>query len=140
MPILNYTTKVAAERSVAEIQKLLAKAGASAIMIEYEQGEPQSLAFQLRGMSYRLPCRAAAVGKILERQRVEPRYRKPEHVRSVAWRILKAWCEAQLAIIESSMVNADEVFMPYRLMSTGETMYEHGVAQDRLLADSKLTS
>ena len=32
MPLLNYTTSVAADKSIAAIQKALAKAGASAIL------------------------------------------------------------------------------------------------------------
>lgn len=36
MPLLNYTTTIAAHTTVAEIQQMLAKAGANAILSEYD--------------------------------------------------------------------------------------------------------
>lgn len=36
MPILNYTTQIAAEKTAAEIQSMLAKAKAQAVMSEYD--------------------------------------------------------------------------------------------------------
>lgn len=37
MPILNYTTKIAPERTVAEIQRILAKAGATSVSVDYDE-------------------------------------------------------------------------------------------------------
>jgi hypothetical protein len=92
------------------------------------------LALELRGIRYRLPCRADGVSKALARQRAEPRFRKPEHVRSVAWRILRDWVAAQLAIIESQMVDVEEVYLPYQIVaSSGETVYEVYLRSDRML-------
>lgn len=45
MPILNYTTSIAAHRSVAEVQKLLALKGARSISIEYDRPEHQQYIF-----------------------------------------------------------------------------------------------
>jgi hypothetical protein len=39
MPILNYTTSIAAHRSVAEVQKLLALKGARSISIDYDKDQ-----------------------------------------------------------------------------------------------------
>lgn len=137
MPILNYTTTVAAAKSVAEIQATLTKAGASRIMIENNADrEPSALVFELHHRQYRLPCRHKEVHKVLNRQRgVEARYRTLPHALKVAWRNLKDWVEAQVAIMECEMVKGDEVFMPYLVMSTGETMWEHYNA--RQLEDKK---
>lgn len=37
MPILNYTTKIAAAKTVGEIQAILARAGAQSISIDYDE-------------------------------------------------------------------------------------------------------
>lgn len=45
MPILNYTTKIDAHKTVAEIQRILAKGGASSIKTDYENGFPVAISF-----------------------------------------------------------------------------------------------
>ena len=47
MPIKNYTTKVPAAQSVAEIVGALAEHGATKIQQEYTQGKPVSVAFAI---------------------------------------------------------------------------------------------
>jgi hypothetical protein len=129
MALLNYTTKIAAAKTANEIVNILAKAGASQIMNEFDQGRPTGIFFSLNstGMgaqSYRLPVNAAEVEKVMCSDSHIPRPLKtPEQAERVAWRILKDWVEAQLAIIQSRMVSTDEVFLPYML--NGEhTVYE----------------
>lgn len=139
MPILNYTTSIDPHRTVGEIQKMLAAAGARGVGIEYDQGgDPIAVAFQLNvsgPLGYRLPCRTDKVLIVLQRQhkagKIERRYTTKEHAQRVAWRIVKDWLEAQLAIIQSEMVEVTEVFMPYQLMANNQTMYE--VMQHKLL-------
>ena len=46
-----------------------------------------------------------------------------EHAERVAWRIVKDWLEAQLAMIEADLVGLDEVLLPF-LMSGGRSLYE----------------
>ena len=60
MPILNYTTQVAVERTVQQIQKILVKAGAESITVNYdEKQEAVSLFFTVtvygRSVPFRLP-------------------------------------------------------------------------------------
>lgn len=127
MPILNYSTSITAAKTVGEIQTMLTNAGANRIMIENDaQRQPIALAFELHEHQYRLPCRHEAVYIKLHRDRkVPPRLSTREQALRVAWRILKDWTEAQLAIIETGMVQVDEVFMPYQLLSNGQSFYEH---------------
>ncbi len=48
MPILNYTTEIDVEKTCGQIQKMLAAAGANAIMTEYDpEGILSSVAFRL---------------------------------------------------------------------------------------------
>ena len=140
MPILNYTTSIDSHKTVGEIGRLLAGKGATGILTEYTDGEPSAVAFQIiqggRQFRYRLPCRAKAVHAVLGREyragKVERRFTSEQHALRVAWRIVKDWIEAQLALIESGMADTAEVFLPYQLMEGDQTMYE--VMQQRLLS------
>lgn len=131
MPLLNYTTKVSAGSTVGEIQKLLAKAGAEQVIVRYgKDSEPTSLLFELAGEMYILPCRSAEVHKKLLRDpNVPGRLSTPEQAFRVAWRILKDWVEAQVAIIQTGMVDAQEVMLPYMVLrakdGSDQTVYEN---------------
>lgn len=137
VPILNYTTSIAAAKTVAEIQQLLAKAGAEQVIVRYgKNGEPMALVFELNGEMYMLPCRAEAVHDKLRRDRAVPaRYKNLDQALRVAWRILKDWTEAQVAIIQTGMVKAEEVMLPYMIMQGDKTVYDSFVEQraERLL-------
>lgn len=129
MPLLNYTTDVPASRSIGQVQGLLVEAGARQVMASYnDDGSIEGLAFSvptpLGQRSFALPVHAAQVLQVLERERVAPRHRTPEHAERVAWRILKDWLEAQLAIIQTEMVTLDQVMLPYMRGDDGRTVYE----------------
>ena len=130
MPLLNYTTKVEAIKTVYEIQGILASHGAKTILINYANDSSiESLSFQVdtpHGMlGIRLPVDPDAAMKVLDKQKVPPRYKtKPQAIR-IAWRILKDWVEAQMAILETEMVRMEQIFLPYIISSkTGQTVYE----------------
>ena len=42
----------------------------------------------------------------------------------VAWRILKDWVEAQMALLDIEMVRFEEIFLPYIETKDGRTVYE----------------
>ena len=69
----------------------------------------------------RLPANVESVQKVLAKQKVKCDYEQAERV---AWRIVKDWVEAQMAILESEMVTMDEIFMPYITDNRGNTMYQ----------------
>ena len=127
MAILNYTTKVPVQQTCNDIQKKLAKAGAKGILFEYDDsGEPHQISFSIdtaeQGLIYfQLPANIAGISKALSDDK---KYRDEAHTRRVAWRILKDWIEAQLAIIEANMAELSQVFLPYAKTSSGETVYE----------------
>lgn len=129
MPLLNYTTKVGPERTIAEIQKLLVEGAATSIRTDYEDGRPAAVTFTIDTAfgrrTFRLPVAAERVQAVLLRQRVEPRFSTLEHAERVAWRIVKDWLEAQVAIIETEMVTLDQVMLPYMHDAlAGRTFYE----------------
>ena len=129
MPLLNYTTTVSVNRTIGQVQALLVEAGARRIMTEYDDvGHATGIAFTVEtgygARSFLVPVNAERVVAVLARERVQPRYATPEHGERVAWRIVKDWLEAQLAIIRTEMVTLDQVMLPYMATGDGRTMYD----------------
>lgn len=132
-------TEVPDTRSVAEIQDILARRGARAVMTEYDDaGMVAGVAFRLRiegqEIPFRLPCRWQAVMKQLKASGKNPRKNDTFEwwARRVAWRQILRWVEAQLALIETGQVKTEEVFMPYMSVGKG-TLYEL-IAQQKFMA------
>lgn len=128
MPILNYTTKVPIHKTLNEIQQALAEAGARSINIEYDRlGQPEVVSFSVefkgRYINFRLPSRWQGVQKRLKEE-AEPRYQTEEQAQRVAWRIVKDWVKAQMAIIDAELATMPEVFLPYAMRPDGKTLYE----------------
>lgn len=128
MPLLNYSTTVSTDRTVAQVHKLLSGAGARQVMTSYSGGAPTGIAFAIDTAhgerSFMLPVEAGRVEDVLHRQKVERRYATAEHAERVAWRIIKDWLEAQLAIISTEMVSLDQVMLPYMVAVDGATVWE----------------
>lgn len=126
MPLLNYTTKVNVYTTLGVIQDQLVKHGAKKITQTYDDdGHIMALLFMVdtpagpRGI--RLPANVDAVHAVLLQQKVKCDRGQAERV---AWRIVKDWVEAQMAILESEMVQMDEIFLPYMLNNSGQTVFE----------------
>ena len=125
MPIKNYTTTVTAVQSVSEISGMLAAHGAQRVQQEYQGGSPVSVAFQIdtpmgvRG--FFLPANVDRVAAVLKKQHVKT---EADRAQRVAWRILRDWVAAQMAILETEMVTIDEIFLPYMADRDGRTVYQ----------------
>lgn len=126
----NYTTTVTTEKTVTELQTLLVGKGAKKIFIEYQNGEPQALAFEitLKGydLNYRLPCNVeGAYQAMCDSREVQQRYKNKDQAKRTAWRNLLAWVEAQIAMIEMRQVEMSEVFLPYMtLPQSNQTLFQ----------------
>lgn len=142
MALLNYTTKIDPDKTAAEISKILSMHGASAVMTEYdkEDGSVTALSFKVqsgeRSIGFRLPCDWQPVLHVLVEQWEAGKIsqsREPERTQAVrvAWRIVKDWCEAQMALVETQMVTTQQVFLPYAMMRDGRTLSEH--VEDKLI-------
>ena len=142
MPIANYSTTVDALKTVGEIQGILVAHGARSILMNYgKDGSIESLSFIVEtpygDMPIRLPINARAVLKVLEEQRVPPRYANyPQAVR-IAWRIVKDWVRAQMAILETEMVKMEQIFLPYMITKNNQTLYESMVDRGFYLTEGK---
>ena len=127
---MNYTTKIASHTTVGQIHRILAQAGAGAVNTEYDQQtNPIALTFgiEVKGhwVNFRLPSRWHGVErKLNEDPKVPKRLRTEEQARRIAWRIIKDWIEAQMAIIQADLATLPEVFLPYAITQSGRTLYQ----------------
>ena len=129
MPLLNYSTKVPVARSVQEIQKSLIKAGASAIMQDFNsEGELSAISFKIplnsTDISFKLPSKIAEVFEVMKHDGTPRSFLTEAHAQRVAWRIIKDWVEAQMAIVQTNMVTLPQVFLPYAVRPDGTTLYD----------------
>lgn len=134
MTILNYTTKVPSEQTIGEIQKLLSRHGVLAMMTQYEGRQVSAVAFEMmikdKKMAFKLPCNWRAVLEIFKNN---PSARRSMRLRGgtledqairTAWRVIKDWMEAQLALVDINMVTIPQIFLPYVIMKGGKTLAE----------------
>ena len=125
MAIKNYTTKIDVYTSLGEIQGALAKAGASKIMVDYINSIPAAVTFAidtaqgLRGFS--LPAPVEGTVRVFQRQKIKADRQQAE---KTAWRNVRDWVMAQMALIESCDTPIDEIFLPYMCDREGNTLYE----------------
>lgn len=137
--LLNYTTKIDADKTASEIARCLSMHGASAILTEYDAQTQliSAISFKIRvnerEMGFRLPCDWRPVYEILAKgkkfpwdQKRKDKMKSDLEMQAVrtAWRIVKDWVEAQMALVETQMVNIGGVFLPYAVMKDGRTLVE----------------
>lgn len=133
---MNFTTSVAVEKTVGELQALLVKHRCRGIQTQFnDAGEITSLSFRLATefgeRDYALPVNVDGVLRTLEREKHAGRLNGLPWTRinraqaaRVAWRILKDWLEAQLAIVQTQAVSWDQVMLPYQLIDGERTVYQ----------------
>jgi hypothetical protein len=134
---LAYTTVVPVSRTVAEITTMLGEHGADAIGITYADKRPTGINFLLptpTGQSaFALPVNAAGTLRLLRSTKessVRPKHRTPEQAERVAWRVVRQWLEAQLALVDAQIASLDQIMLPYRQVD-GRSVYELVTEQQR---------
>ena len=142
MPIKNYTSKVPANKSIAEIQDALVKHGATGVLYKYEQGTGriEALQFLLRiknqYVTFSLPVNWQKFQRVLRVQDVR-HWDDEEYVYRVAWRNIRDWVMAQLALYETEIVEMPQVFLPFATDAKGQTLYEKVAQSKFLLGDGR---
>ena len=141
---LNYTTKIPAAQTVGECTTILAQAGASSVATHFEDGRPSGLSFALKtphGLrNFTLPVDVAAMQAVLvkaERNGMfaqtgkgtrshtgKDTFTSREHAANVAWRVVKDWLEANLALIAAQMATLSEVMLPYLHVGEDKTLWQ----------------
>lgn len=126
MAIKNYTTEVDVYKSLGEIQAALASHGARKIMVDYDAaGQPIGVMFAIETpigpRGFCLPANVDGVRAVFDQQKVRA---KPGQAERTAWRNIRDWIMAQMAIIEAGQVQLEEVFLPYLTDNRGKTLYQ----------------
>ena len=131
MAILNYTTSVDAFKTVSEIEYILIKHKAKSIMKNYDGESITGLSFLIdtgfQQIPVKLPVKIDECLKILQKEKQKGTKNikaTKEQAERVAWRILKDWVEAQMALLDIEMVSFEEIFLPYIETPNGKTVYE----------------
>ena len=131
MPILNYTTTIDAFKTVSEIEYVLMKHKAKSIMKNYEGETITAMSFLIdtgsRQIPVKMPVKIDECLKVLKKEKLAGgRNIKAtrEQAEKVAWRILKDWIEVQMALLDVEMVTLQEIFLPYIVDQSGQTVYE----------------
>ena len=128
MAIKNYTTKVSANRSIAEIQDSLVKNGAIGMQMMYEKGTGRISALQFvleieeQKVPFSLPIEWRSFQEVLKQNGVS-RYKDEDYCYRVAWRCIRDWVLAQMALYETQMVELPQVFLPFATSKDGGTLY-----------------
>ena len=138
------TTEIETTKTVGEIQRVLSLYGATTISTDFDKGEVVGLSFVIRvkeqEIPFRLPCRWKPIFDHLQRKRKQHRDRKENEdmsrAKKVAWRQLLRWVEAQLALVDTEMVQIQEVFLPYMASLDGGTLYDY-VANKQFMIEHK---
>ncbi len=127
-PILNYTTTISVDKTVAEIQKAMSQCRDIQVLTAYENGIVSSISFRLMTnhglLSFLLPAKIDHIHQVLERSAVKNKYKTREQAARVAWRIIKDWIEAQVALIQAEQVTLEEAFLSFMQNIPGETLYQ----------------
>lgn len=126
MAIKNYTTSIDVYKTLGEIQGELASHGARKIMVDYDgSGQPVGVTFGIETPAgprlFCLPANIDGVRAVFEKQKVRA---APGQAERTAWRNIRDWIMAQMAIIEAGQVDMVQVFFPYLSDHTGRTVYQ----------------
>lgn len=135
---LNYTTTIPAAQTVGECQAILAAAGAASVAVHYEGGQPAGLSFSLATphgqRNFTLPVNVDGAQRVLAKaehsgqfatlKKAGGRFTSRAHATNVAWRVVKDWLEANLALIAAEMATIDEVMLPYLHVSDDRTLWQ----------------
>lgn len=136
--IKNYTTKIPAVQTVGEISGILAAHGARKVMLDYDEtGKVTAVTFALPFRDSLLGFRMdAKVSGVMAAMAKEGRKCEWQQAENIAWRNVKDWITAQIAMVESEQATMDELFLPMLLDDQkNKTLYQ--VFQEgRLALDS----
>lgn len=132
--IKNYSTTIAVEKTVAEIERLLVKHGVKQVFKEYDNNEVVFLSFGIEYKNEIIPIRLSTkVDEIKKRLtehanqgKIKSTYRDNiEQARRVSWRIMLDWIDSQLVMVELGQREIIEVFLADVVdLGTKETLFQ----------------
>ncbi len=133
----NFSTRINAFKTIAEIEKLLATNGAKGVMKEYTpDGKIKLIYFMIAtkngDIAYKLPCDFLRIRETLIKLKKAKKITIPmnkaqslDHAINVGWRILKDWIYTTISLISIEQTTFEEIFLPYAFNPrTGQTLFE----------------
>ena len=137
MAVKNITSTIKTEKTIMEIEMILQKFGAKAILKEFEGNRIKSVSFYIEHKGQKIPfklpmnlekARKVIVKAVEERKLPQKFYEEPfrtEKAEIVGWRIIKDWIHSNLSLMEVEFADPVEIFLPYAYNQVdGKTMYE----------------
>jgi hypothetical protein len=118
--IKNYTTAVSVERTISEIEQLLARYGARRVLKDYDDNGISALSFmvQFKGkfIPIRLPANIEKVILMLNDQvkkgSIPRKFRdNKDQARRIMWRVLLDWVDSQMTMVEIGQKELLEIFL-----------------------------
>ncbi len=139
--IKDYTTEIPADQTIAEISKILMQSKAKGIATEFEDdGRVKSVFFRIavgnRELNFKLPAKPDAVYRVLFQDKIgEATYGASRRIKAtnIAWRIVRDWLEAQVAMIQLEQAEAAEVFFAYLMTGPDQTIFQQAKKNQFLL-------
>ncbi|KYK38414.1 MAG: hypothetical protein AYK18_17245 [Theionarchaea archaeon DG-70] len=133
----NYTTKIPVEKTIAEIEALLARNGATDIYKQYETGNCIGIKFAVmtdKGkVAFKLPLNVEGVFQVIQNLKAQGKLRKLSKreasnintARRIGWRLLKDYIRAAVPLLQSETVTIQQLFLPYVYdPSSDKTLYQ----------------
>lgn len=124
-------TDVEVIKTIGDTQSYLVRMGANKIATHFDEKtrEPIALYFTMsvngEDIPFQLPARVEAIYKILHQGRnSSEQERDRSQAKRVAWRHIYRWIQAQLAMIETGMLAAEEVMTPYIQVDIDTSLYQ----------------
>jgi hypothetical protein len=137
MAVKNITTGIGADKTIMELEQILSKFGAKAILKEYDGESVKAISFYMiegdRKIPFRLPMSLEKMRKVImmavEERKLPSRFLneplRTEQARRVGWRIIKDWVHSQLSLLEMDFASPVEIFLPYAYnVFKGKTLYQ----------------
>ena len=136
--IKNYKTSISWQKTVGEIEALLVAIGASAILKNYRgDGRIEALTFSYQARGYRLPANSERLAELLKGYPgLGAQEQREAQAERVAWRNIRDWLEAQVALIRTAQVDFEQIMLPY-MWNGKTTLYDKLKEQQFMLGSAE---
>lgn len=134
MPYVKYSTRIEVSQTIMEIEDALQVYGADQITKTYDTNHrPNGMVFSVKVadigyQTFRIPVNIEGTARILnnqhERGYIPQRAVSEGQPERIAWRVVREWIIAQLAMIEVGVVALDQIMLPYMLTDDGRSVYD----------------
>jgi hypothetical protein len=125
----NYTTTVAPEKTAAECVLALGHYGAAQVTLFFNPARlPVGITFTLdagQGLrGYKLGVDFDRTLSALMKASLPRANTSRAQAQRTAWKTLQAWLETQLTLIETGLMSAEQVLLPYEVNTEGSSRWE----------------